>query len=204
MKSAHGYRERGIASWYGPDFHGGLTSTREPYDMYKMTGAHKLLPLPTWVEVTNLQNGRKVTLRVNDRGPFKDNRIIDLSYAAALALDVVRPGTAMVEVRAIDSPDAGSTDVPLVASAAPGMETAAAGARTYLQVGAFGERANAERLRERLGATFGEDVRIQPEPPESPRLYKVQVGPVRDVAHADRMVSMLSGIGVLQHHFVNQ
>lgn len=202
MKSAHGYRERGIASWYGPDFHGGLTSTREPYDMYQMTGAHKLLPLPTWVEVTNLQNGRKVTLRVNDRGPFKDNRIIDLSYAAALALDVVRPGTAMVEVRAITSPGAGSAETPSVTSEAA-ADPEAVRARTYLQVGAFGDRANAERLRERLGATFGDDVRIQAEPPDSPRLYKVQVGPVRDVAHADRMVSMLSGIGVLQHHFVN-
>jgi rare lipoprotein A len=89
LKSARGFKERGVASWYGPDFHGKLTSTRETYDMHQMTGAHKLLPLPTWVEVTNLANGRKVSLRVNDRGPFVDDRIIDLSYAAAQALDVV-------------------------------------------------------------------------------------------------------------------
>lgn len=196
MKSARGYRERGIASWYGPDFHGGLTSTREAYDMYKMTGAHKLLPLPTWVEVTNLENGRKATLRVNDRGPFKDNRIIDLSYAAALALDIVRPGTAFVEVRAIDAGDAPAGPPPV-------MEVAAPRAQMFLQVGAFGERANAERLKEKLAPSFTEDVRIHAEPAEAPRLYKVQVGPVRDVAHADRMVETLAGIGLHEHHFVN-
>lgn len=196
LKSARGYRERGIASWYGPDFHGGLTSTREAYDMYRMTGAHKLLPLPTWVEVTNLENGRKVTLRVNDRGPFKDNRIIDLSYAAALALDVVRPGTAFVEVRAIESPVAPN-------SPAPTMQVAAPRAQMYLQVGAFGDKSNAERLQAKLNSMFSDRVRIFAEPAQSPRLYKVQVGPVRDVAHADQMVAALVSIGFHEHHFVN-
>jgi len=197
MKSARGYRERGIASWYGPDFHGGLTSTREAYDMHKMTGAHKLLPLPTWVEVTNLENGRKTTLRVNDRGPFKDNRIIDLSYAAAVALDIVKPGTAFVEVRALDAGDAPAP------AATPAMQVAAPSARMYLQVGAFGERANAERLQEKLAASFPEGVRIFMEPAETPPLYKVQLGPVRDVAHADQMAETLADIGLHEHHFVN-
>lgn len=101
MKSAAGYRERGIASWYGTKFHGRRTSSGERYDMYRMTAAHKSLPLPTYVEVRNLGNGRTVVLRVNDRGPFHDGRVIDLSYAAALKLDIVRTGTGLVEVRAL-------------------------------------------------------------------------------------------------------
>ncbi len=102
LSSSVGYIERGVASWYGPGFHKVRTSTGEPYDMYAMTAAHKTLPLPAYVRVTNLQNGRSVVVRVNDRGPFVDNRIIDLSYSAALKLDVVRNGTAFVEVRSID------------------------------------------------------------------------------------------------------
>jgi rare lipoprotein A (peptidoglycan hydrolase) len=102
LSSSVGYWERGVASWYGPGFHKERTSTGEPYDMYGMTAAHKTLPLPAYVRVTNLQNGRSVVVRVNDRGPFVGNRIIDLSYTAAAKLDMLRNGTAMVEVRAID------------------------------------------------------------------------------------------------------
>jgi len=102
-ESSSGYRERGIASWYGRPFHGRPTSSGEMYDMDEMTAAHTSLPLPTWVEVTNLSNGKTVVVKVNDRGPFVGNRLIDLSYAAAKALDIVRTGTARVEVRALDS-----------------------------------------------------------------------------------------------------
>lgn len=101
MDSAQGYRERGVASWYGEKFHGRLTSNRETYNMYAMTAAHKSLPLPTYVEVRNLRNNKTVVVRVNDRGPFVHNRIIDLSYSAALKLDMVNAGTSLVEVRAI-------------------------------------------------------------------------------------------------------
>jgi rare lipoprotein A len=103
LSSSVGYWERGVASWYGPGFHKERTSTGEPYDMYGMTAAHKTLPLPAYVRVTNLQNGRSVVVRVNDRGPFVGNRIIDLSYTAAAKLDMLRNGTAMVEVRTIDA-----------------------------------------------------------------------------------------------------
>ena len=103
MDSSRGYRERGVASWYGQKFHGRPTASREPYDMYAMTAAHKSLPLPTYVEVRNLKNGRRIVVRVNDRGPFVHNRIIDLSYSAALKLDMVRDGTSLVEVTAIDT-----------------------------------------------------------------------------------------------------
>ena len=107
MASSVGYVERGVASWYGPGFHKELTSVREPYDMYGMTAAHKTLPLPAYVRVTNLQNGRSCVVRVNDRGPFVGNRIIDLSYTAAAKLDMLRDGTAMVEVRVLQPLDPG-------------------------------------------------------------------------------------------------
>jgi rare lipoprotein A len=109
LDSAEGYRERGLASWYGPGFDGRPTSSGEVFDMNRPSAAHRTLPLHTWVEVTNLENGRRMVLRVNDRGPFADTdrRIIDLSRAAALELDVVGPGTARVEVRALSSDELG-------------------------------------------------------------------------------------------------
>ena len=100
--SSKGYVQRGIASWYGGKFHGRKTSNGERYNMYAMTAAHKTLPLPTYARVTNLTNGRSAVVRINDRGPFHENRVIDLSYTAARRLDMLANGTAMVEVRAID------------------------------------------------------------------------------------------------------
>lgn len=102
MKSATGYKERGDASWYGTKFHGKETSNGERYNMYLMTAAHKSLPLPTYLKVTNLENGYQIIVRVNDRGPFHPGRIIDLSYAAATKLDILKKGTAKVEVEAIN------------------------------------------------------------------------------------------------------
>ena len=98
LPSASGYVERGVASWYGTEFHGLRTSTGEPYDMFAMTAAHKTLPLPCYARISNLANGRSVVVRINDRGPFVANRIIDLSYSAAVRLDMIRTGTAFVEV----------------------------------------------------------------------------------------------------------
>lgn len=104
LDSSYGYDQRGSASWYGEGFHGRATSSGETFDMYALTGAHRTLPIPTYVRVTNLANGRSVVVRVNDRGPFRDpdSRIIDLSYAAALRLDMVRDGTANVRVQALE------------------------------------------------------------------------------------------------------
>ena len=115
LPTSAGYRARGVASWYGPDFHGLATSSGEQYDMNAMTAAHTSLPLPTWVEVKNLENGKSVVVKVNDRGPFVDNRLIDLSYAAAKQLDMVRNGTAHVEVRAMAAP----YGEPIIAAAPP-------------------------------------------------------------------------------------
>jgi rare lipoprotein A len=116
MATSVNYLERGVASWYGPGFHKVRTSIGEPYDMYGMTAAHKTLPLPAYVRVTNLENGRSVVVRINDRGPFVGNRIIDLSYTAAAKLDMLRNGTAMVEVRALQPVDPAGNTNPTVPS----------------------------------------------------------------------------------------
>ncbi len=131
LRNAEGYIARGIASWYGRKFHGRPTASGEPYDMYAMTAAHRTLPIPSYVAVTNLRNGRRVVVRVNDRGPFHSDRLIDLSYAAAVKLGIDKSGTAPVEVRAL-SPQGD------------------AGRSWLLQVGAFTARVNAERLLQRL------------------------------------------------------
>jgi rare lipoprotein A len=109
MNSAQGYEETGFASWYGEQFHGRPTASGETYDMHRHSAAHRTLPLHTWVEVTNLDNGRSLVLKVNDRGPFAHtgSRILDLSYAAARELGVVGPGTAPVRVRALDAEERG-------------------------------------------------------------------------------------------------
>ncbi len=149
LRDASGFSERGLASWYGPGFHDRLTSCREPYDMYAMTAAHKTLPLPSYVEVRNLDNGKRVVVRVNDRGPFHDGRIIDLSYTAAWKLGVLKKGTAPVEIRVLHADERNASvqrRVP-VEGAPP---TTAANSSRYLQIGRFRERPLAERLQTRL------------------------------------------------------
>lgn len=149
MASAEGFVERGIASWYGYKFHGRHTSSRELYDMCAFTAAHRSLPLPTYVRVTRLDDGRSVVVRVNDRGPFHADRVIDLSYAAAQRIGMVEAGTAQVEVRVLKGP------YDHVAEARPASRTAsrpapAAEGPQVVQVGAFGDRLNAERLARQL------------------------------------------------------
>jgi rare lipoprotein A len=220
LSSSVGYVERGVASWYGPGFHRVRTSTGEPYDMYGMTAAHKTLPLPAFVRVTNLQNGRSVVVRVNDRGPFVGNRIIDLSYTAAAKLDMLRNGTAFVEVRTIDSyvpaaatatataaPTAAATATaaaPASAARAPveGGATGASGSRTalFVQAGAFSDPANAERLAEKLrGGSYGK-VFVRDDQLAGRRLYRVRIGPVPDVAEFDRVVAALGRAGISDAH----
>jgi len=179
MDSAAGHRERGIASWYGSKFHGRRTSSGEPYDMYAMTAAHKHLPLPVWVEVRHLENGRTIVVKVNDRGPFADNRIIDLSYAAAAKLGMLGTGTAPVEIRTL------SADEP--ASVQPVKRDNAA---TYwIQIAAFGDPANAERLRRNLkDAAIATPVQIAR---GEDGLHRVRLGPLADVAAVDRTTDEL-------------
>jgi rare lipoprotein A len=140
LATAEGFVERGVASWYGPTFHGNSTAIGEKYDMYAMTAAHKTLPLPAYARVTNLRNGKSVVVRVNDRGPFIANRVIDLSYTAAAKLDMLRDGTTMVEVRTL-TPN--TVDVLTRSTEAPPPEL-------FVQAGAFADPSNASRLAEKL------------------------------------------------------
>ncbi|HEY7739245.1 MAG TPA: septal ring lytic transglycosylase RlpA family protein [Steroidobacteraceae bacterium] len=183
LESAAGYVEQGVASWYGPDFHGKRTATGESYDMHAMTGAHPTLPLPTWVRVTNLQNGRSVDVRLNDRGPFAKNRVIDLSRAAAEQLGMIGSGTALVEVRSL-------------ASGAPPAQTPAPAGQFYAQAGAFAEEDNARRLAGRLRAAGVAGVAVAEVRVDGRRLFRVRAGPVGSVEEFDRLTERLRAAGV--------
>ena len=178
------YREIGVASWYGQKFHGRLTASGEDYDMYAMSAAHKALPLPTIVRVTNLDNGAKVEVRVNDRGPFHDDRLIDLSFAAARALGFASRGTAPVVVEAIDEINhpnrvVSQSSDPLI----------------YLQTGAFSSKESAERMAGTVGRLLhgngrGEitvDILESSGGEGQAALYKVWVGPIASAADRDEL-----------------
>ena len=192
MATSEGYRERGVASWYGPNFHAKSTSSGELYDMYAMTAAHKTLPLPCYARVTNLANGRSVVVRINDRGPFVSNRIIDLSYTAAHKLDMTRAGTAFVEVVVVTP---GALPDTARAVATPQTVPSLAGPVLYLQAGAFGQQANAQDLAQRLRRDGFVDVNVLP-PDALAALYRVRLGPIADVASFDRIAARLAGLGI--------
>jgi len=213
MPLSSGYQERGVASWYGKKFHGNLTSNREVYDMYTMTAAHKTLPLPTYVRVRNLRNNKSIVVRVNDRGPFVHNRIIDLSYAAAIKLDMIKDGTSLVEVTAIsfDQPSdgehttshrSGASSLPQQASSH--SRPAVASNRIYVQVGAFGDRSNAERRLGALSLAGIKDAFIHEERSPGRVLYRVRVGPVADVVQYDVVVEELENIGITDPYLITE
>lgn len=194
MKSGKGYKERGIASWYGTKFHGRRTSSGEPYDMHLATAAHKTLPLPTYAEVTNLDNGKKVIVKINDRGPFKDKRLIDMSYAAAIRLDMIGKGTANVEVRVIDTsnlPKATASELK-VPGVTGGEET------VFLQMGAFSREESAEELVGRL-----ESVDLKPTSIlKSNKMYRVWIGPYTTARETDSMIQRAIELGFDRPHRV--
>ena len=202
MGSADGYVERGIASWYGSKFHGRRTSSGETFDMYQMTAAHKSLPLPTYVRVTNLRNGRSIVVKVNDRGPFHDNRLIDLSYAAATKLGIIDEGTGLVEVRAIDPRRGDPGPVMAAAPSASSAAAAAAGTDVYIQVGAFSSRQNAEQLQSQLNSHALGRVSIQQGQTDAGLVYRVRIGPLASVDAADRTAQGLERIGVMDFRIV--
>jgi rare lipoprotein A len=211
MDSANGYRERGVASWYGKKFHGELTSSREVYNMYAMTAAHKTLPLPTYVQVRNLSNNKTVVVRVNDRGPFVDNRIIDLSYSAALKLDMVHNGTGLVEVTAInfDEPkrDKGTgdkSDRPASQTTAAAAPAAEAASQVFIQVGAFGSIDNASRRYSTLKNNGISGAAIHEDKSSSPPIYRVRIGPIDGVAQYDEIAGQLAGLGINDPILVTQ
>jgi rare lipoprotein A len=186
LPAATGYLERGVASWYGPTFHGGNTSSGEQYDMYGMTAAHKTLPLPTYARVTNLRNGKSIVVRINDRGPFVANRLIDLSYTAAAKLDMLREGTTLVEVRSL-TPGVPDDLARSAASPPPAL---------YVQAGAFADVQNAQRALDKLhGAGLANAFLIPPVQGRS-RLYRLRLGPVASVAQFDQLAARLAALGM--------
>ncbi len=242
MAEATGYRERGVASWYGKKFHGLDTANGERYDMYAMTAAHKTLPLPTWVRVTNLRNGASIVVRVNDRGPFAKNRLIDLSYEAARRIDMIGDGTTLVEVEAIPPPapasvtataasapaepvyrpdpqTAGHSEAQIIESldyetgpatpAERALPRSAADDRpgigqVFVQVGAFGDFANAQRMREALYNAAIENVRLANAESNGLPIFRVQVGPVIDVAEYDVLIARLESLGISETHLITE
>ena len=190
LRSAQGYVQQGIASWYGSKFHGNATANGERYDMYAMSAAHRTLPLPSYVQVRNLENGHTAVVRVNDRGPFHDNRIIDLSYAAASKLGMLGKGTALVEIRAIDPrhPEQVVAQKPKPLDHAP---------RIYIQVGAYGNQDNARRMADRLSRELQRNIRIDSAESTRGRVHRVQIGPLASVEIADQVTASLERLHIL-------
>jgi len=228
MASSDGWVERGTASWYGPGFHAASTSLGERYDMYAMTAAHKTLPIPCYAEVTNLRNGRKVVVRINDRGPFVGDRIIDLSYTAAAKLDMLMAGTAPVEIRVI-TPGAGpgsavppslpSSAPPPVMPTAPVMPPPATPAVTvvnapaagipgvkpmFIQAGVFADHENARRRVEMLLGAGVELASLEDLPRADRTMFLVRVGPFASVEEFDLNLKHLRSLGIADAHLMQE
>ncbi len=202
LQTVGSYKERGNASWYGKKFHGQRTSIGDTYDMYGMTAAHPTLPVPSYARVTNLANGKTVIVRVNDRGPFLHDRIIDLSYAAAHKLGYVNHGSAEVEVESIavngNAPLAAAVTTPLVKAESVAAETVMpvmppdVAGKVYLQLGAFKEKQGAEsflsKMRAELGDT-GKDIILL----RQSGLNRIQLGPYANSEEARSAANTLAG-----------
>ncbi|MGH8658069.1 MAG: septal ring lytic transglycosylase RlpA family protein [Gammaproteobacteria bacterium] len=200
LNSSNGFVETGVASWYGAQFHGRRTSSGEIYDMYRMTAAHKHLPLPTYVKVTNLFNGRSAIMKVNDRGPFIPGRVIDLSYVAALTLDIAAEGTGPVKIQALDFENENSTKH---SAALPANATRTEKAAVFLQLGAFESLANAERLRHKVSRVVKGSVLVQKTLIANKSLYRVHVGPFPNAETADSVWPKLSRLGLRDYRLVS-
>jgi len=210
-QSARGFVQTGHASWYGTKFHGHRTSSGEPYDMYAMTAAHKTLPIPSYVEVHNLDNQRKIIVRINDRGPFVSGRIIDLSYVAAKKLGITAKGTGRVTIRVVEpaapakTPQASTTPLVLSRPATPQQRTAITGnnpGQLYLQVGAFTNHDNASQLLNRLVRATQQNISINRKATNNYDVYRVRIGPLRSEADALKLRAQLSSLGLDSPHIV--
>lgn len=195
LETSEGYHQRGIASWYGSKFHGRRTSSGEPYDMHLATAAHKTLPLPSYAEVTNLDNGKKVIVKINDRGPFKHDRLIDMSYGAALRLGMTGTGTARVDVRVIDPGDMSS-----VMYTASNTASSSGAADTWLQVGAYGKREGAEKLAGQLERASLNPVSIH----DIGDLFRVWLGPYNSASEVESVISRAIELGFERPHRVKR
>jgi rare lipoprotein A len=191
MASEEGYREIGLASWYGEKFHGHKTSNGEDFDMYQISAAHKSLPIPSYLRVTNLDNNQSLIVRVNDRGPFHSDRIIDLSYAAAWKLGFADKGTARVQVEAIlpGLYNQGYPSTRVIAANVGDM----GGAGRYLQVGAFSDLRKAQQVSDQVQQMTSRPVFIRSIEADNPRqvLHRVRVGPIADLEEVDRITDQM-------------
>src|ERR1700761_7485772 len=192
LATPNGYVERGIASFYGNKFHGYKTSSLEDYNMYQFSAAHKTLPIPSYARVTNLENGKSVIVRINDRGPFHENRVIDLSYAAAVKIGVWPKGTGLVEVRALVP---GEPDLP-PPPPAPSVVTGTPKPGIFLQVGAFSDNANAERVAQQLRAANLAPVQVIDAQIGGRAVRRVRLGPISDVDRADQITTQIETMGL--------
>ncbi len=201
MKTNKHFEQTGIASWYGTMFDSHRTSSGEPYDMLAMTAAHKTLPLPTYVEVTNLKNHRKIIVKVNDRGPFASNRIIDLSYVAAKKLGMLGHGTAPVRIVALDPytyAEHKTTPAPAkISKTNSTVLTSNDSKLLFLQAGAFHSKSRALNFKNHL-AGFNYPVRMIA-PTGDSKLYRVQIGPLHDTASIHKVSRRLKTMGIVTH-----
>jgi len=195
MATEEGFQQTGLASWYGEKFHGHLTSNGEIFDMYQISAAHTSLPIPSFARVTNLENQRSIIVRVNDRGPFHNDRILDLSFAAAYQLGFANQGTALVHIESIIP---GQQNVLLASGTQQSAGSGAAGVADamlarYLQAGAFSDLRTAQRLSERLQAITSRPVFIRSVQAENGRqqLHRVRVGPISDPGEIQRITDMM-------------
>jgi rare lipoprotein A len=183
MKYAQGFVEEGVASWYGTKFHGRRTSSGEVFDMFQISAAHKFLPLPVYVKVTNLENGLSLIAKINDRGPFHDDRIIDLSYAAAVKLGYAKKGTAQVRIEVIDE------GVPFPRSQ---LQSVKSEPKLFVQIGAFSQRQTAEKHATMLRTRYPQiSVSIKPTKINNQPLYRVRIGPFTREQNAQKFVERL-------------
>lgn len=201
MASEEGFQQTGLASWYGEKFHGHLTSNGEIFDMYQVSAAHTGLPIPSYARVTNLENQRSIIVRVNDRGPFHNDRIIDLSYAAAYKLGFSDQGTALVHVESIIP---GQQDVLLAGASTSNSAAGNAGGR-YLQAGAFSDLRAAERLSSRLRELTTRPVFIRSvQAQNAQQLHRVRVGPIADPQEIERITDMMVAADLGQPYMVDE
>jgi rare lipoprotein A len=204
MQSSLGFNQRGTASWYGKKFHGRKTSSGEVYNMYALTAAHKSLPLPTNVKVTNLLNGKSVIVRVNDRGPFVGDRVIDMSYAAAQKLGMTEAGTVPVEIVALNakprptnaSRNSKSTKTGAGNAVSPGRSAQKTTDLMYIQVGAFGAVENAQRLVKQLSENGIKKTSVTHTTSNSIPLYRVRVGPLSGVTEYDQLIADMTALQI--------
>ena len=181
------YIKKGVASWYGPGFHGKKTANGEIFDMYEMTAAHKTLPIPSYAQVTNLENNKTVVVRINDRGPYVGKRLLDLSYAAAKKIGIQSEGIGKVEIKAITPLQA----LPQIQKTAESQNK-----KVYFQVGSFGNERKALKLQDKIAANNLPEPTILTSRHRKNTLYKVQMGPIKSTDNAEMLSYQLAKMGI--------